>query len=141
MGLLLEQLLREAEGPALDFKRDQYPFDGAADELKSELLKDILAFANAWRRSDAYIVIGVEETDGVCTAVVGVASHLEDANLQQFVSAKAQRPVHFAYHAVEYQGKQLGMIHIPLQQRPCFVRRRFGRVESGTVYVRRGSAK
>ena len=34
------------EGPTLDFKREQYRFDKASDEDKSELLKDILAFAN-----------------------------------------------------------------------------------------------
>jgi hypothetical protein len=45
----LESLLHEDESTSLDFKRDQYPFDAATDEQKSELLKDILAFANAWR--------------------------------------------------------------------------------------------
>jgi len=44
---LIEELLHEEEGAAVDFKRDQYPFDGADDATKSELLKDILAFANA----------------------------------------------------------------------------------------------
>jgi len=38
---LLEALLREDEGTALDFKRDQYPFVGVIDDsVKSELLKD-----------------------------------------------------------------------------------------------------
>jgi len=56
-----ECLLNEEEGTTLDFKSKQYLFAGATDEEKSELLKDILAFANAWRRSDAYILLGVEE--------------------------------------------------------------------------------
>ena len=46
----LEALLNEDENPALDFKREQYPFERAPDDEKSELLKDILAFANACRR-------------------------------------------------------------------------------------------
>lgn len=58
---LFEELLHEEEGPSLDFKREQYRFNSCDDEARSELLKDILAFANAWRRSDAYILIGVEE--------------------------------------------------------------------------------
>ena len=53
---LFEALLFEEESETLDFKRDQYRFDNATDEEKSELLKDILAFANAWRRADAYIL-------------------------------------------------------------------------------------
>ena len=45
--VLMEELLNEDESATLDFKRDQYPFDNATDEQKGELLKDILAFANA----------------------------------------------------------------------------------------------
>ena len=52
---IIEQLLYEAEGPSLDFKRDQYRFEGVSDDEKGELLKGILSMANAWRRSDAYI--------------------------------------------------------------------------------------
>ncbi|CAN5374670.1 MAG: AlbA family DNA-binding domain-containing protein [Pyrinomonadaceae bacterium] len=61
---LMEKLLNEDESSALDFKRDQYPFEKASDEQKSEFLKDILAFANAWRRTDAYILVGVEDVKG-----------------------------------------------------------------------------
>jgi predicted HTH transcriptional regulator len=79
---LLESLLREDEGTALDFKRDQYPFVGVNDDsLKSELLKDILAFANSWRRSGAFILIGVQEVTGGRSNAVGVSSHIPDASL------------------------------------------------------------
>ena len=47
---LFEVLLYQNESETLDFKEDQYAFDGATDIQKSELLKDILAFANSWRR-------------------------------------------------------------------------------------------
>jgi hypothetical protein len=52
---LFERLLGMQEDETLDFKEEQYPFVGASDDQKSELLKDILAFANAWRQTDAYI--------------------------------------------------------------------------------------
>ena len=61
---LFERLLYEEESDTLDFKRDQYSFAKAADEEKSELLKDILGFANAWRRAESYILIGVEDVRG-----------------------------------------------------------------------------
>jgi hypothetical protein len=48
--VLFERLLYEEESPTLDFKREQYRFSKASDDEKSELLKDILGFANAWRR-------------------------------------------------------------------------------------------
>ncbi len=61
---MLEELLNEDEGAALDFKRSQYPFEEVDNDAKSELLKDILAFANAWRRATAYVLIGVDEVKG-----------------------------------------------------------------------------
>ena len=76
---LMEDLLHESEGTSLDFKSAQYPFEHATDEAKSELLKDVLAFANSWRRTTAYILIGVEEVKGGRSNVVGVRNHLDDA--------------------------------------------------------------
>ena len=69
---LIENLLYGEEGVDLDFKQDQYKFAQAADEDKGELLKDILSFANAWRRNDAYILIGVKEIKGGRSEVVGI---------------------------------------------------------------------
>ena len=64
-------------------------------ETKSELLKDILAFANAARQITAHILIGVEEDAMGWGKVVGVTKHLDDAKLQQFVNGKTNRPVEF----------------------------------------------
>src|SRR5688572_20492279 len=97
---LLEQLLNESESSSLDFKETQYPFVGATEDQKSELLKDILTLANAWRRADAYILIGVKEVKGGRSIPVGITDHLDDASLQQFVCAKTNRPITFSYEAV-----------------------------------------
>jgi schlafen family protein len=137
---LLEQLLNEPESNALDFKRDQYPFNGATDEQKSELLKDILAFTNAWRRSDAFILIGVEENRGGRSKVVGVQSHLQDHTLQQFVNSKTYRPLIFSYEVFPFENNLIGIIHIPIQERPLYLRKQYGGVKEQAVYVRRGSA-
>jgi hypothetical protein len=138
--VLLESLLREEEGTSLDFKRDQYPFDGMPDEVKSELLKDILSFLNAWRRTDAYILIGVDEVKGGRSNIVGVSSHLDDAKLQQFVNSKTNRPVDFSYRPYSYEGKQIGVLHVPEQRRPTFLQKDFGRLRRHTVYIRRSSS-
>lgn len=137
---LLESLLYEEEGPALDFKECQYPFADEDDVVKSELLKDILAFANAWRRTDAYILIGVEEVRGGRSIVRGVSSHLNDSDLQQFVCGKTNRPLEFSYQVHQLDGKQIGVIAIPLQERPFYVHKRFGKVGAREVLVRRGSS-
>ena len=137
---LIEQLLHDSESSSLDFKRDQYPFDGATDEQKSELLKDILAFANAWRRAEAYIVIGVEDVQGGRSNPVGVSHHIDDAKLQQFVNGKTNRPISFSYQAIIVEGVQVAIISIEKQERPYFLKKDFGRLRKGVVYMRQGSS-
>lgn len=137
---LLEELLNEDENATLDFKRDQYPFVGASDDQKGELLKDILAMANAWRRTIAYILIGVDEVKGGRSIPVGISQHLNDSELQQFVNSKTQRPVTFAYQGFAFEGLQLGIIEVPIQKRPVFLKKAFGKLAANTVYVRRGSS-
>lgn len=135
----VEWLLSQPEGPTLDFKREQYRFDGASDGDKSELLKDVLSFANAPRHATAYIVIGVRELQAQ-NEVTGVHEHLDDAKLQQFVNTKTQRPVTFSYRPIAFRGIALGIISIPVQTAPFFIRNDFGRLKKGTVYVRQGSS-
>ena len=135
-----EQVLYEEEGPTLDFKRDQYAFAKASDDDKSELLKDILGFVNCWRRSEALIVIGVAEVQGGRSIVHGVAEHLQDHSLQQFVNNMTNRPVQFCYQAFEFEGKQVGIIRIEQQQRPVYLKKDYGKLQKEKVYIRRGSS-
>jgi hypothetical protein len=137
---LLERLLHQDENECLDFKEGQYPFANADDETKSELLKDILAFTNAWRQTDAFILRGVKEVKGARSIPLGVLVHLNDNELQQFVNSKTNRPILFSYEAVSHEGKQLGVIRIPVQERPVFAKRNFGAVVRNVVYVRRSSS-
>src|SRR4051794_4576275 len=111
---LLRQLLSEGESSRLDYKVGQYPFVGATDGEKSELLKDVVAMANAWREADAFIVIGVKEVPGKPAELVGISQHLDDAQLQQFVNSKVNRPIQFAYGEHSIEGHSIGVIRIPL---------------------------
>ncbi|RTZ47447.1 hypothetical protein EKL30_00025 [Candidimonas sp. SYP-B2681] len=60
---LLDALRYKNEGTDLDFKIEQYRFAGGNDFEKSEMLKDILAMANAWRDGTGYILLGFKDTD------------------------------------------------------------------------------
>lgn len=135
---LLETLLNEDEGSTLDFKREQYPCK--TDEEKGELIKDILAFTNASRRADAFILIGVVENPGGRAKVVGVTHHLKDADLQQLVNSKTDQPVDFSYRSGRLDGKDIGILHVPVQGRPRFIKKKFGKLDADRVYVRRGSS-
>jgi hypothetical protein len=137
---LLKQLLYEDESATLDFKKEQYKFVKATDDEKSELLKDILGFANGWRRADAYILIGVEEVRGGRSTVVGIADHLSDHSLQQFINNLTNRPVRFGYEVCSIDGKQIGVIRIEQQDGPIYLKKDYGKLKRGEVYVRRGSS-
>ena len=137
---LIEELLYSEEDATLDFKQSQYSFERAGKESKSELLKDILAFVNGFRRVDAYILIGVEEVRGGRSRVVGVQKQLDDAKLQQFVNSKTQLPVTFSYQEAIHDELPIGVIHIPIQTRPIYTNVDFGKVSKETVYIRRGSS-
>lgn len=137
---LLNSLLYGEEGIDLDFKRDQYKFTNASDGEKSELLKDILAFANSWRRSDAFILIGVKEVKGGRSKVVGITEKLDDAQIQQFINSKTQKPITFSYRNLDFENKHVGVIHIPIQTRPFYLKKDYGKLKSETVYIKRGSS-
>ncbi len=136
---LIESLLWEPEGTALDFKIQLPTLAEATEHQKGELLKDILAMANAFRREDAFILVGVKEVKGGRSEVVGINHQFEDAHLQQLVSSKVQRPLSFSYRATTHDGKPIGVFHIPKQKRPFYSRIDFGKIKKGAVYVRRGS--
>ncbi|WP_423204855.1 ATP-binding protein [Pseudomonas kribbensis] len=134
---LIQELLYRGEGSTLDYKVKQYPFSGADDSQKSELLKDILAFANAWRSDTAYILIGVKNDTG---ELIDLDMDIDDSRLQEFINAKTNHPLIFSYRSLQYKGVKLGLYTIPVQERPLYVRKQYGRVLPNIVYVRRGSA-
>lgn len=137
---LIDILLYGEEGIDLDFKRDQYKFTKTSDEEKGELLKDILAFANSWRRTDAFILIGIKEVKGERSKVVGISEKLDDAQIQQFVNSKIQKPITFSYRNLDFESKHIGVIHIPIQNRPFYLKKDYGNLKKETVYIKRGSS-
>lgn len=135
-------LLNMSESDALDFKSGQYEFwNPATDDEKSELLKDIIAFANSFKTGDAFIVIGVTEKNQRKDQVVGVTAHLKDNEVQQFVNAKTNRRIAFLVHSTTAEGQPIDIIQIgQKQERPICLTKTFGKVKAHEVWVRVGSS-
>lgn len=136
----IESLLFEEESTYLDFKKESYKFVDGNKYQKSEILKDILAFANSWRKTNAYILLGVAEVKGGRSTPVGIAEELDDAQLQEFVNKKTQKPITFTYCTYQIDGKKIAVIEIPVQQRPIFLINDFEKLRRNIVYIRRGSS-
>lgn len=76
---------------------------------------------------------------GGAERVVGVSHHIPENDLQQFVNSKTNRPVTFSYRSYPFEGKQIGVITIPQQERPLYLNRNFGRLQRHIVYYRQGT--
>jgi len=137
---VFEKWLYACEGESIDFKRDQYKFVNAENHEKAELLKDILAMANSWCDSDAYIVIGIEERSEKPNILHGITDHIDDAWLQEFVSYKTNQICKFEYLTHTTRGLTLGIIKVPRQLRPVYLKRDFGFLKANEVHVKRGSS-
>ena len=142
--VILESLLQQEEGPALDFKRNQYAFNKGSSPkqtelLRSKLVKDVLAFANTKRDISAFILIGVEEVKGGRSKVIGVRDHLDDEVLHDFMNRRTQRSVEFSYRRYPIDGVEIGMIEIPVQDRFLYLTQDYGEARGNVVYIRDGS--
>ena len=142
---LVESLLHEEESHVLDFKQGQYRFKKVksselTEKNRGELVKDLVAFANTERTQSAFILIGVKEVKGGRSEVVGVAEHLVDDDLHDFMSRRTQRPVEFSYTPFEFQGFEIGVIEIPVQNRPVFLTTDYGGLCTNQVYIRTGGS-
>jgi hypothetical protein len=56
------------------------------------------------------------------------------------VNSKTNHHVVFSYEQVSFKGLELGVIKIPVQDRPRFLTNNFGKLKKDVVYVRRGSS-
>ena len=135
-----EQLLLRPEGETLDFKRDQYKLTN--NDEKSELVKDILAFANTPREDEAFILIGVNDGKGSRAVLRGIppADQLDDANVQGLINGKTNRRVEFVYEPFVYAGLTFGVLCIQPQDGFRYLEQDFGKLKRNHLYVRRGSS-
>lgn len=140
----IKQLCMEGESNHLDYKLEQYPFVGVSAPEKAELLKDVLALANAFRKGTAYILIGVAQQPDGSGLIVGLPKEnfIDDAKLQQFINEKTNRVVEFSSYAVEIDcANIIQVIEIQLQrERPYYPQRALGGINAGTVFIRIGSS-
>jgi hypothetical protein len=135
-----DEFLFRGESERLDFKRAEYLFAGASDADKAKLLKDILSMANSWRDERAYILVGIDAKPGHAPNVIGITSHIDDAQLQEFVNSKTNRPVQFRYFHTILAGKTIGAFEIDVQERPIYLTKAFGSLPVGVVFTRHGSS-
>lgn len=162
---LFEQLIHSSEGQTLDFKTEFYKFPD--DAYKStqddtlEFVKDVTAFYNTKRDSEAYIICGIKEEGGKIIDVPGISEFYDNAKLQTKIQGKiAPIPIFEAYkytyngNLAKYMGKTFYIIEVALPEhdRPATVEKDQSvkkhpksptsptvEIKQGIVYIRKNS--
>lgn len=112
------ELVQHPESTTLDVKRDQYYLSKDNKVRQSEVIKDVLAFANTDGETDAYILIGVKEEKPPPHTIVEISAHADDSDLQEFVNKKMNKKIHFLYQEVQVCQHIVGVICIRPQKGP-----------------------
>ena len=135
----LKSLLNRTEGSnSLDFKVQQYKLN--SEWQTSGFIKDIVSMANTPRHESAYIVIGVAETKGRPTQLVGTHEHVDPSEIDRQLQDRVNSVPSVEYHVVEHEGHALGIYEIKLDYSGPFVAtKKFGRLDPGAIYFRRHS--
>lgn len=124
----LKQLIKQEEGPKLDFKASIHL---NTESEKKEFAKDIIAIANS-RGGRGYIVFGIEDKT---KRILGIEpSDFIEEQIQQVVYNRCDPPIPISLDIVQLGGKNIAVVtiyrssHQPHQM-----------LNNGAFYIRRGS--
>lgn len=138
-----ERLLhyRPEERP-IDFKAQVYDFKNKKDKADGDFLKDLICFANTVRTETAYLIFGVELHADGSRDFLGVSDMPDDASLQQKASSKITPVPQFSSYYFPYDGKQYGIIEIPVHRYAYSLRITVKgySLDFNKTYIRRGTS-
>lgn len=118
----------QMESITLDFKREKYNLKNK----KYELIKDIMAMANALVDSKKYIILGIEEREDNEKEYIGI-DDLEDPSIfENLLHEYIEPTVQFEYYSVRVKGKRIGIIEIGKNQDKPFIASKELKMHNGT---------
>jgi len=121
----------------LDFKGAQYPKEKHAD-----LIKDIIAMANADTNDGCYIIIGVIRNNEGQKELRGInrEDFIDDAVYQQLIRENVEPDVNFEYILHEYAGKCFGVFRIgKCDDKPYMMKKDYKKLKTGDSWIRKGT--
>lgn len=126
----------ENESTAVDFKKVQYQKYKFID-----LIKDIMAMANAKIKGDRHIIIGVLHNSNGSREICGINEEfIDSATYHQLIRENIEPEVHFDYYPHPFDGKTFGVFRIyDCDDRPYMMRKEFEKLRKGDIFIRKGS--
>src|SRR5689334_1846436 len=109
MSYLDDLIEYENENTSLDFKREQY-----LREKFEDLLRDLIAMANADLSGERHIIVGVKHLpDGTRKFwSINPPEFVDSANYHQLARENVEPEIHFDYSPHEFGGHLLGVFRI-----------------------------
>jgi len=138
--MTLEEIIRYGnEGRGIEFKQKLYSRSAHLD-----LLKDVMALANADVTGLRYIITGIEHQPSGERKVIGVPEDecVDDSAYQQVVKENIEPDITFSYEPVSFDGKRVGVFTIgPCSDPPYLMRKDYKSLHRGNGYIRNGSSQ
>jgi hypothetical protein len=134
---LIDLIHYENEKTGLDFKAVIYKADKFVD-----LLKDIMAMANAALEEDRYIVVGIKHHPSSERVILGVEEFMDDATYFQLVHSNIEPDIHFEYFHVEVADKKVGVFRIfNCDNQPYLMKKDTKNLRRGDGFIRKGTSQ
>lgn len=132
-------IAHENEYTYLDFKAIQYSSDKHAD-----LLKDVIAMANAPGNKDRHIILGVNYKNNNDRDIVGIDDDdfIDSTIYQQLIYANIEPKINFEYFAYNFKSNTVGIIKITdCHDKPYMMKKKYGNLKKGDTFIRVGDSQ
>jgi hypothetical protein len=127
----------EDESVRLDFKGAQYP-----TKNHSDLLIDLIAFANADFDGDRFIIIGVIRNEKNEKVFKGINREeiIDSAVYQQLVRENVEPDINLEYFHYSYQGNDYAIFRIfDCSDKPYLMKKGYDKLKQGDGWIRKGT--
>ena len=127
----------ENESSSIDFKAIQYT------KVKyNELLKDVIAMANAETEGTKLIIFGVKMLTDGRREIIGLKENVIDsASFQQLIHHNVEPEIYFSYSPFQFDDKTLSILKLSdCNDKPYMMKKDFGeKLKKGDCFIRKGT--
>lgn len=125
----------ELENTRLDFKREFYH-----KEKYNELIKDVMAMANAHVEDTKYIIFGVKLLEDGSRSFHSVQNIPDQANIEQLIHNNIEPTIELSFYPHKFKNHQLAILEIQgFNDRPYISKKDYREIKAGDSVIRKGS--
>lgn len=125
----------EIENTKLDFKREFYH-----KEKYSELIKDVMAMANAHVEDTKYIIFGVKLSEDGSRSFHSAQDIKDQAEIEQLIHNNIEPTIELSFYPYQFKDHQFAILEIQgFNDRPYLIKKDYKGIKAGDSLIRKGS--